>query len=513
MNTKIDPRLPIIIGPDLSRVVDQTIEAMADRDVFQRQGVLVDVVRDATTDTKGIVRPDGTPRVRFLPQARLYELLTEVIDFKRRAKTETGEWVARSVQPPAEVVRSVVARGEWNHVRRLAGITTWPVLRADGSVLTSPGYDFATGLIYEPTCNVGVPVNPKIEDAKAAVADLLDLVSDFPFAGDAHRSAWLAALLTLLARAAIDGPTPLTLIDANERGSGKTLLADAIGMIVAGKTLPRRTACEDAAEWKKAMLAIAIAADPIILIDNVTKMLRSDALDAVLTGTEFRERVLGKNEELCLAVRTVFLATANNATLSADLVRRSLHVRIEAATERPEQRQGFKFDPLLAHIATHRARYLSAGLTILRAYFEAGRPKVDMRPMGSFEAWSSVVRGALIWAGQPDPAETQDGLREGSDPERESLGALLESWHAVYGDRPVTAKDVLGNLEDPEKTPEEHTLNDAIAVFCDADYGRAPSLRRFANRLRAARGRIAGGVLLELAKKEKNLSYWRTRVV
>jgi hypothetical protein len=505
----------IVLGPDLSRVVDEAIAALGGQAVFQRQGALVDIVREAATKPDGITRPDGVPRIRMVPNARLREALTIAIDFKRRVASEDGGHTLRSVSPPLDVVQAVAARGEWGFIRPLAGIAEWPVLRANGSVLQTAGYDRGTTLIYEPNVEVAVPESPGLADAQAAVEELYSLVADFPFEKPAHRSAWLAAFLTLLARPAIDGPTPLTLIDANERGTGKTLLADVIGVILRGKPLPRRTAPEESTEWKKALLAIAIAADPIILLDNVTRMLKSDAFDAVLTGTAFRERVLGRNEELTLDIRTVFLATANNATLSADLVRRSLHVRIESHRERPEQRSDFRFPNLLEHVREHRAQYLAAGLTLLRAYIVAGRPAVTLRKMGSYEAWSAVVRAPLVWAGQPDPAETQDALRESADPEHEGLGALLHAWRAIYGDKARTARQVLGDLGDSDDhlDPKQHALHDSIAVLCDADAGRLPTLRKFGNRLRVRRGKIVRGLLLERAGDSEDGATWRVRPI
>jgi putative DNA primase/helicase len=433
--------------------------------------------------------------------------------FKRKRQTEDG-WKLTSAAPPPDVVAAVASRGEWASIRRLSGIVECPVLRPDGSVLLAPGYDAATAYIYEPSALVEVPEQPTLEDARAAVAVLLDLVGDFPFGTGAHRAAWLAGLLTLLARPAIDGPVPLLLIDANERGAGKSLLADVIGVIVRGQPLPRRTAPDDPAEWRKVVLAIGIAGDAAVLIDNVTRTLKSDALDAVLTGTAFRERLLGKNEELSLDVRTMFIVTANNAALSADLVRRSLQVRLEAQVENPEQRDGWRHPRLLEHVRAHRAVYLAAGLTILRAYVVAGRPEVTMRPMGSFEAWSAVVRAPLIWAGQSDPAETQDALRDGADPERESLEALFGAWHAVYGERAVSVRNVLGNLADPEQSPDEQVLRDAISAFCDCEVTRLPSVKRFGNKLRAVRGRIVRGIILERVKEHgRDGATWRTRRV
>jgi hypothetical protein len=400
-------------GTDLSRVVDESIEALAAFEpfpVFQRAGVLVDVVQSATTeqDRGRVVSVEGIARIRELPLPRVHELLTMAAQFEK--SVDGGAFVKAS--PPKNIAPTLMARAYWPGIPVIHGISRWPIFRIDGSVCTKPGYDSRTGLLYEPTCNAQVPESPTKEDALRAIASLLDLLVDFPLVEPVHRTAWLAALLTLVGRAAIEGPVPLLLIDASDKGSGKTLLADLLAVIVLGKPAPRRTKPESPEEWKKAMLALAIAALPLVLIDNVTGTLRSDALDAVLTGTEFQERALGKNEESTHRLRSMFVVTANNALTSEDLVRRSLHVRLEPGVERPEQRTNFRYPDLLRHVAAHRARYLSDALTVLRAYFVAGCPKASMRPMGSYEEWSRVVRGALIWAEQPDVAVTQDELRE-----------------------------------------------------------------------------------------------------
>src|SRR5207247_1626873 len=109
-------------------------------------------------------------------------------------------------------------------------------LRPDGTVLQEPGYDSRTGLFYEPVGpRIFVPTSPTLEDALEARDVLLEVVADFPFAKPAHRAAWLALLLTPLARHVFSGPTPSFLIDANVRASGKSLLADVVSWIVSGR--------------------------------------------------------------------------------------------------------------------------------------------------------------------------------------------------------------------------------------------------------------------------------------
>jgi hypothetical protein len=54
------------------------------------------------------------------------------------------------------------------------------------------------------------------------------------FAGEAHRSAWLAGLLTPLSRFMHEGNVPLLVLNANMPGSGKSTLAQLIAVLVNG---------------------------------------------------------------------------------------------------------------------------------------------------------------------------------------------------------------------------------------------------------------------------------------
>jgi hypothetical protein len=143
----------------------------------------------------------------------------------------------------------IARRKMWPGMRNLEGIVESPVLRPDGSILDQPGYDNATGLLYQPNATYpSIGDNPTKEDAIAAAIKLIDVVCDFPFKSEAHRSAWLAALLTPLARYAYAGPSPLFLMDANVRSSGKTLLADIVGEIVGGHGMARTPQAVDESE-------------------------------------------------------------------------------------------------------------------------------------------------------------------------------------------------------------------------------------------------------------------------
>ena len=147
-------------------------------------------------------------------------------------------------------------------------------MRPDGTILDRPGYDEASGLLLDaPSAVLAVPEHPTGAEVCDAVDALLEVVADFPFALPAYRSAWVAALLTMVARHAIAGNVPAILVDANARGSGKGLAVDTIAMIAMGDPMPRSPQPKEDEEMRKSVTAAAVADTPAILIDNVTSVM------------------------------------------------------------------------------------------------------------------------------------------------------------------------------------------------------------------------------------------------
>jgi hypothetical protein len=221
------------------------------------------------------------------------------------------------------------------------------------------------------------------------------------------------------------------LLDANIRGCGKSLAVDATCEIAAGRSMARMVQCDDNAEWRKRITAIAMEGVPLVLIDNINKTLGAASLDAVLTSTEWSDRVLGGNTTYSGPIHAVWYATGNNVQISGDLVRRIVHVRFMTDLDRPERREGFKHPDLLAWVRARRGELVRAALTILVAYARAGRPIMGLSAWGSFEGWSRAIRDPLAWCGLADPGDTREELAEAADTELAALGDLIEGWAEV----------------------------------------------------------------------------------
>src|SRR5262249_58812975 len=109
---------------------------------------------------------------------------------------------------------------------------------------------------------------PLRSDAFDARDAILEVVVDFPFERPVHQAAWLAALLTPLARFAFIGPAPLFLVDSNTRGAGKGLLLDCISRIATGERFTIAAYTSDEDELRKRITSLALAGDRLGLFHN-----------------------------------------------------------------------------------------------------------------------------------------------------------------------------------------------------------------------------------------------------
>jgi hypothetical protein len=505
--TTEDERPQITITTEEHEVNAQAVEALQrDPDVYQRGGQLVRIVRDASPAAHGIRRPYA-PRIDAFPQPLLRERLAANARWVVLRETKEGT-VLNPARPPAWCVAAVHGRASWPGIRHLEAVVDYPVLRPDGTILSTPGYDPTTGLLLEPAGTVPTLLDrPTLDDARNALAILLEVVADFPFEREEHKAAWLAALLTPLARFAFVGPSPLFLVDANVRAAGKGLLLDAISRIATGErfTIAAYTADED--ELRKRITSLVLAGDRLVLFDNLEGKFGNAVLDAALTGTAWKDRVLGVNRVAEAPLYMSWYATGNNVLIAADTARRVCHIRLESPEERPEERQDFRHTNLLAWVGENRGKLLAAALTILRAYCVAGRPDQHLPAWGSFEGWSALVRSAVVWVGMPDPGKTRLLLQAQADVTAESMAVLLACWKDLDPDRRgLTAAEVIHQVYKaaPDNLPRWHAdLRDAL----DALLGK-PDARGLGTKLRSFRRRVFRGLFIDQVGKEHKAVRW-----
>ena len=510
-----DGKSTILIDTNEHRVVCETVAALtADPDIYQRGGMLVRVLRDSQP-LDGITRCNGSATITALPPACLRERMTKFASFTKFIRQ--GEAIVEvPAHPTSWLVGAVDARGEWPGIRYLAGVSDVPILRANGTLWQTPGYDKQSGVLFEPSGQFPIiPDDVNFDDADFALSTLLEIVCDFQFENEDHRAAWLASLLTPLARYAFDGPAPLFLIDANVRGAGKGLLAQTIGQIVLGREMPVSSYAHDSEEMRKKITAIALAGDRLVHLDNLEGTFGNDTLDRALTTTRWKDRILGKSEQVDLPLLPVWYGTGNNVAVAADTTRRIIHIRLDVLNERPEERTDFRHPDLMGWLRRQRPMLLTNALTILVGYHNAGRPKHGLAPFGSFEGWSRLVREAVVWVGLPDPCRTRTRLAELADTTADALGQLIEAWqqYDVQNDG-IVASDLLAKLYRRDTQPDDGAsvaMRAALENLVGCPPGKTPSPRQVGNKLRHYRRRVVGDLYLDSNPNEhhRNGAVWR----
>lgn len=515
-----DQRPEIQVTPDLHTMIVHAVSALArDESVFQRAGELVHVITPLTGPTRPASskepRRDG-PLIRPLPQSVLASRLAASARWVAQRK---NEWVPCS--PPKDVVAAVHALGEWGGVRAIVGVVSAPTMRPDGSLLQTPGFDAATGLLYWPT--IRFPVvddSPSREDATEAAESILDLVCDYPFAAPSDKSAWLALVLTIVARHLVSHTVPFFAVDGNVRGCGKSTLVDLATLIAHGCEAARMPASEKDEELRKQISSQLLLGSPVVLVDNVRggSSFGSPALDALLTSTVWTDRDLGRMRMLILPSRSVWVATGNNIGFAHDLSRRTLRARLASPLQNPEDRADFRHgneDALKRLVLKDRHLLVAQCLTILRAHHAAGSPS-EGAAWGSFGEWTRKVAAAIRWLGLPDPLLSRATADAADDTEGQAITAVCAALGYLTGatGRYVSARElvdalwpVVGRHEGPrpDPSPTYGGARDALGAR-----GRErPSAQHVAHWLRARRGTVVQGqrIASELDPKVNALAW------
>lgn len=490
-------------GGDLADATEAAISALAAEPdpmqaVYVRGGQLVVASRARTLANAAIRRPMDALVLRAIDVDWLRLRLAQIADYYLPAK-EKGEAIA--IDPPVRLCRSVLAAQPWPRLPALTGVIEAPTIRLDGSLLTAPGYDAATGLLFDPghTHFPPIPEWPTRGEAVAALKILREPFQDFAVVDEAARSVVLSAVLTMLVRRLLRA-APLYAIDAPKMASGKTLLATMLSYIASGRGPYLMTQVAEPAEERKRLLAALIEGPLALVIDNVEQALKSEALCVTLSEPTFTDRLLGVSRLITAPTNCCLFATGNNLRIAGDLSARSLICRIDPRVERPEERV-FARD-LHAWVPAHRGELVAAALTIIRAYCIAGEPKPDVPNFARFEEWQRLCRYPLIWLGCADPCVTRQRI-ERADPERQKLQVLLQAWRDQFGEERVTVKRAI------QAGANSESLQAAIdAVAGEKSHVNA---RRLGNFLSKHQHRIEGGLRFEQDGGRGGIAYWRVR--
>lgn len=492
----------ITVRPPEDTVVNQALEALSKQGrLFQRGHQLVHV--SAPPPSVSQKEPQG-PTILSANSAWMRLELSQAAAFHRF--TEQG---LKRVLVPEWLPQLALEKSDFHGLPELYALVETAVFLKDGTIHDRLGLDPSTGIYFAPLGKIPtIPDSPGLEDAKMAVAALFDLVSDFPFANDASRAAWLALVLTVPARFAIQGPVPFWLVDANGQSAGKGLLTQISSIITLGRDPVSMVASKDSEEFRKNVLCTLMAGTRFAWLDEADSPFGGRRWNGLITATTYQDRILGASRTWSGPHFTVWVVSGNNVQLASDTPRRCVHIRLEPPEERPEERGDFKIKDLVAHTMRHRVELLGHTLTILRAYHLAGRPTHGITPWGSFEEWSRLIRECVFWCTGYD-CDTRKELTATADTTRESSVVILEHLETLFPSRKLFfAADVLAVYEAKDANnqclyPHFREAMDAVSTN-----PKGLTVRGVGNLLKSRRNRNFGGRRLEgLAGGKLGMAY------
>jgi putative DNA primase/helicase len=488
----LDDRPAIEITTEEWLVRDQAIAALAEEPrIFFRGDALVQVLRpdDDEDELPGGVKlrhASGAPRIVPLSDANLRCILTQRTRLIRWSKDKNGEPIAVDVHPPEWLVKAILGKLYWCGIRELITVAECPYVKEDGTVVSEAGYDDATCTLVSPCFELGkVPLLPTRNDAKKAAHRIYKLVSQFPFADGFDWTAWLASLLTAIQRPMIRGPVPGFAFCANMAGSGKGLLIDLVGILVWGGPVPTVCYPDNKDEADKVALSLALGGVQAVHFDNLAEgqFYGGSAIDSALTTTMRGGRLLGQSRWINgMPLRPWWSLSGNNVSPHKDAHRRWIPSCLRTELETPYERNDLVIQDLKGHCASQRGKTIADALTILKAHALENHPRMEGGPLGSFEEWDHVVRGAVWYATGNDPLATQRRAAKDAPGRLEKL-AMLEAWLSLPRGSTdgYTAQEVIEIASDA--SPMYEQIRSALMPL--GDKGKLPTSNKLGYKLRA----------------------------
>jgi len=432
---------------------------------------------------------------------------------------QIGTDIGRIPAPVIDTAFGLRFKGLWS----LRGTLTHPILNKDGNYVLVNGLywqdvDIKGIKIKKPVLNLydgydpvsqyffaiperitsaleGIQNEAPTEKQLLEALTTLDVfLGDFLFATKSARLSALAFMLTMLCREIIEGYVPMLEVRAPESQSGKSLLVKMMIWAVTGEE-PRFHSpnFRNTEEFEKELFSLLLQGRNYIFLDDVQGKVQSSFLDSALTGKYISRRVLGVSAVATVYTGMPFVMTANNPTISKDLVNRIYLLDILKPSEKKEFR----------HKLPEKVAY-EMGPSVIRALFTLynnwdknyKREPYKGKRIPGFAEWSAVIGGILQAAGLDGFLDDTLLQIKEIDPKLEQAADLAKLWHDKYANCWVFVKETFDVALEAAYVKENDSL--------------ASKLQTMANVLKKLRMvDLPGGFRFEKNPDQSRGSEWR----
>src|SRR6516162_9900114 len=272
-----------VVAGDLHRVVDAAEKELANRGRhYQAGGLIVSVSTDPASGDPSI-KPTSLPALtRELSVAATWE------KYDGRAQ----DWVR--CDPPARHAGILFDVQNFRYLPSLAGLARQPYFReSDGELITQPGYDKTAHRFGVFDARHFVIPDPTPDEARAALALLEELLTEFHFVATTDKAAALAATFTAVVRATLPY-APAFHVRAPVFGSGKTYLCELIGAFAGPGGNAKVSYPTTSEEATKVILALLLTSPACVEFDDMdTDWIPHGIIKRMLTAEAITDRILG----------------------------------------------------------------------------------------------------------------------------------------------------------------------------------------------------------------------------
>ena len=447
-----------------------------------------------------LVQPTQAGALKDVQKELLPVLIGRFVNFKALKQSRDGSSSLASYSPNAAFWVAFLSRGDIG-LPTIKGIRTGPLFN-EGRIVCRRGYDAATGLYLADDYLLD---EQKIGQATRAEAEkaldkLLDAMRHFPFVGNKHKAAAVAMMLAVVQRPLL-GCVPFFMVAANAPATGKTQLVSGIVWLGIGKQPYLQTFKRSEEEMDKSIVTVLRESHSAVVLDNLGDGIRfgGDAVCAMLTSTHYGARLLGGNTSGRFSTENTFWAgTGNNPGYLSDTPRRTIEIALDAHMERPEARQ---FDETFIEICTRRRFELLTCLLVILVAYHNEQPKVDLRPIGSFETFSRAIGGPVKWLLDIDIA---DAMPPATCDEKTALFTeLVSQWGSCFAYKELTLHQATDTCHEFRKWVSTHF----------ADRTTPMNLNKMGIFLRKFAGRIVDGRTIRSAGLHNGCNVWRFEIL
>jgi hypothetical protein len=474
----------ILVESELHNAVNETLEILEKRkDAFNYGGVLVTPINKT---------------LNYLDHPKMKHLLGGFIQYLTLTKP---------CNPTNELVDGVSSIGVARNLNPITGFVDHPVIDSKLRMLLKPGYNQQMKMLGDFDYKDFEIKDKQLTDQEVMFHwnRVFAPFTAFELGDDDDRTVLMAAVFSAVLRQALT-TCPVFGFDAPIQGSGKSLLAETIGIIASGKApsaIPPASGKFDD-EFRKGLTAILLRGDKVINFDNIVGTFDSASFAAAITSEFFEGRYLGKSKMIKVRNKTLFLMTGNNLQLVGDMSRRVLKARLIPKSNKLAMRK-YDFDPRERALEA-RSAIISSVLSLINHWKHCGQEKLP-GTMTSFSEWDLLVRQPLAFIGQQFPETGMVDVlavslkQQNDSSDKDALINLLKEA-AIYFGVGVLFKGGAAFKAFKDSTRFE----DAVLAFKSREELR--SSQHMGNLFKQFKDRDVEGLVLRCKQISGSWSYW-----